>query len=197
VFVDIERKLPEMRRIRRRRLTRNRTPAATSAFHRRAAPTRITGVDDETPVMVVEAGMAEKPLFARLMELYLHDFSRFTDADVDTSGRFGYEYLDAYWIEPGRRPFLFRVHGRWAGFALVRAGVPHDMAEFFVLRKYRRRGVGVAAACELFARFPGEWQVRQMRVNVDATAFWRRAIPVEFVEEEIADGPVQRFTMPG
>jgi predicted acetyltransferase len=49
----------------------------------------------------------------------------------------------------------------------------------------------------LFARFPGAWQVRQMRANVDATSFWRRAIPVDFVEEEIDAGPVQRFVMPG
>ena len=70
------------------------------------------------------------------------------------------------------------------------------MAEFFVMRKYRRHGIGVIAARDLFARFSGEWQVRQMRANAGATAFWRRAIPVEFVEEEIDAGPVQRFTMP-
>jgi predicted acetyltransferase len=154
-------------------------------------------VTDASAVEVIEAVEADKPVVARLLELYLHDFSVFTGADVDADGRFGYDHLDAYWTERSRVPFLFRVEGRWAGFALVRTGEPHDMAEFFIMRKYRRGGVGLAAARELFARFPGEWQVRQMRANVDATAFWRRAIPVEFVEEEIDAGPVQRFTMPG
>ena len=153
-------------------------------------------MDDASAVEVIEAGIEDKPIVGQLLELYLHDFSVFTDADVDAGGRFGYDYLDAYWSEPERVPFLLRVDGRWAGFALVRTGVPHDLAEFFVMRKYRRRGVGIAAARELFARLPGEWQVRQMRANVDASAFWRRAIPVAFVEEEIEAGPVQRFTMP-
>jgi predicted acetyltransferase len=153
------------------------------------------GVSSGPAVEVVAARVADKPVVRRLLELYLHDFSDFTGADVDARGRFGYEFLDVYWTDPDRAPFLFRLAGRWCGFALVRIGDPHDMAEFFVLRKYRRGGVGLAAAREVFARFPGRWQVREMRSNVDATAFWRRAIPVPFIEEEIAAGPVQRFEL--
>jgi predicted acetyltransferase len=151
------------------------------------------GVNDGTAVNVIQADIDAKPVVGRLLELYLHDFSVFTRADVDDEGRFGYDYLDAYWTDSDRKPFLFRVDGRWCGFALVRTGDPHDMAEFFVMRKYRRSGVGITAARDLFARFPGRWQVRQLRANTDATTFWRRAIPVEYREEEIDAGPVQRF----
>ena len=146
-------------------------------------------------VEVIEAEAADKPVLRQLLELYQHDFSEFVDADVDDNGLYGYRYLDNYWSEPDRHPFLFRVDGRWAGFALVRAGDPHDLAEFFVMRKYRRHGVGTLLAREVFSRFPGAWQVRQMASNPAATAFWRRAIPVEFEQERLADGPVQRFTI--
>ena len=144
---------------------------------------------------VIEAELRDKPVVRHLLELYQHDFSEFDDADVDDRGRYGYRYLDNYWTEPDRLPFLFRVDGSWAGFALVRAGEPHDLAEFFVMRKYRRRGVGTLLARDLFARFPGEWQVRQMTSNPAATAFWVRAIPVDFVQERLDAGPVQRFTI--
>jgi predicted acetyltransferase len=144
---------------------------------------------------VSEAQLDDKPVVAHLLELYLHDFSELTDADVDANGQYGYRYLGSYWTDRDRRPFLIRVDGHWAGFALVRIGAPHDMAEFFVMRKYRRKGVGWHAAREILSRFPGEWQVRQMAANAAATAFWRRAIPVEFREELIEDGPVQRFTI--
>lgn len=97
-------------------------------------------------VEVEPATLAEKPALARLLELYAYDFSELNDADVDDDGAYGYRHLDAYFAEPERHPFLVRVDGRLAGFAFVRAGTPHDMAEFFVLRKYRRGGVGVAAA---------------------------------------------------
>jgi predicted acetyltransferase len=147
-------------------------------------------------ITVLEAAYADKPVLRRLLELYGHDFSELTDADVDEHGAYGYGYLDQYWTEPERHPFLFRVEGHWAGLALVRAGKPNDMAEFFVLRKYRRHGVGRTAAREVLARFPGAWQVRQMTANAGATEFWRRAIPVDFDQELTERGPVQRFVMP-
>ena len=150
-----------------------------------------------TEVEIVAASVADKSVVRNLLELYLHDFSEMTRSDVDEHGRFGYAYLDHYWTEPGRHPFLIRADGGLAGFALVRSGTPHDMTEFFVLRKYRRSGVGLLAARALFAMFPGEWQVRQMTANTGATAFWRRAIPVPFGEDVIDAGPVQRFRIDG
>ena len=146
-----------------------------------------------TEVVIVAAAATDKSVVRNLLELYLHDFSEMTAADVDEHGLFGYDYLDHYWTEADRHPFLIRADGHLAGFALVRSGAPHDMAEFFVLRKYRRGGVGLLAARALFAMFPGEWQVREMTANPGATAFWRRAIPVPFEEEVIAAGPLQRF----
>ncbi|MDP9334570.1 MAG: GNAT family N-acetyltransferase [Actinomycetota bacterium] len=147
-------------------------------------------------VEVIEAEPQHKEVLRHLLELYLHDFSEYDGGDVDDNGRYGYEYLDRYWTEPNRRPLLLRVDRRWAGFALVRLGEPHDVAEFCVLRKYRRSGVGTVLARDLFDRFPGEWQVRQLSSNTDATMFWRNAIPVAFVEELREEGPIQKFTIP-
>ena len=69
------------------------------------------------------------------------------------------------------------------------------MAEFFVMRKYRRTGVGTDAARAIFERFPGAWQVREEEANVGAIHFWRRAIPVSFDEGRWDNGPVQHFTV--
>ena len=147
-------------------------------------------------VRVDPASASERDVVARLLELYAHDFSERNGADVGDDGTYGYRYLDAYWSASDRHPFLFRVDGRLAGFALVRTGPLIDMAEFFVLRKYRRGGIGTDAARAVFARFPGEWQVRQQWENSGAIDFWRRAIPVAFDEGETGEGPVQRFVMP-
>lgn len=85
------------------------------------------------------------------------------------------------------------MNGRWAGFALVRAESPFDMSEFFVMRKYRRQGVGRAAAVELFRRFSGPWQVRQQRTNPGATEFWRTAIPYDYEERTTDEEVIQGF----
>lgn len=135
-------------------------------------------------------------LLARLLQLYLHDFSEHTGWDVDEQGLFHYAWLDAYRHEEGRHAYVFRVEGRTAGFALVREAERIHMAEFFVLRRYRREGVGLAAARRLFEAHPGPWSIMQLATNPEATAFWRRAIPVQFEETVQADGTVeQRFTI--
>jgi predicted acetyltransferase len=76
-----------------------------------------------------------------------------------------------------------------AGFVLVKKGSQlseadsiWDMAEFFVLRGYRRRGIGSAIARTVWTRFPGFWEVRVMRSNSAAYRFWERAI-VQFAGE--------------
>ena len=76
------------------------------------------------------------------------------------------------------------------------------MAEFFILRKHRRAGVGAAAARAVFARYPGVWEAAVVRRNTAALAFWRRAVAgcpqLESLEEIDMtgphwDGPVLRF----
>jgi predicted acetyltransferase len=134
-------------------------------------------------IIVVPASPEDQPLLRRLMELCQHDYSEFNGADVDEEGRFGYRYLDYYWSEPGRHSFLVRVSGKPAGLVLVRelgrnaAGhLVREVAEFFILRKYRRHGLGRAVAQEVFARFPGLWQLRVEINNQPAQAFWQGVI---------------------
>lgn len=120
-------------------------------------------------------------VLANLFPLYIHDLSAFTDFDVDDDGMFrAPPSFAAYWQEADRYPFLLRADGKIAGFALIRqmASEPltFDMGEFFVLRRYRRFGVGRTAACALFDRFKGNWEVRELIANEPAQRFWRRII---------------------
>lgn len=157
---------------------------------------------------LLPAGIAEKPTLSNLVQLYLYDFSPLDGSDVDSAGRFSYPYFDAYWSAPDYHPFLIRADGRLAGFALVnrysRLHDPFDgraIAEFFVMRKYRRAGVGRAAAAQLFDRFPGRWEVASSATNVPAQSFWRAAIDFYtdgryheiWLQNEQWRGPVQSF----
>ena len=135
-------------------------------------------------VEVIPATAEQEPILANLLQLYAHDFSEFLDVPLQADGRFGgYKNLSLYWREGGRHPFLVWVDGKLAGFVLVKKGSEvsgdtnvWDMAEFFVIRAYRRRGVGTLIAHEVWRRFPGAWEVRVMRANVSAHKFWERAI---------------------
>jgi predicted acetyltransferase len=134
-------------------------------------------------VEVVHATAEEEPVLANLLELYAHDFSAILDLQLAPDGRFGYTGLARYWREEGRFPFLVRVDGNLAGFALVSRGSRvsadpgvWDMAEFFVVRRYRSRGIGAAVAREIWRRFPGTWEIRVLEANRAARAFWRATV---------------------
>lgn len=165
-------------------------------LHRVGSPlARPADATTSVAVTLQRAELHDRPVLLRLLELYVYDFSELAGWDVDEHGEFGYQWLDHYWTDEDRHPFLVRAGDAIAGFALVMSGQPHDMAEFFVLRRHRRSGVGVAAARAVFDRFPGDWQVRQRVWNPAATAFWRRAIPVPFREERTDTHVVQRFAV--
>lgn len=144
-----------------------------------------------TEVRIAEVGA--KPIVGRLLQLYAYEFSEFTHQIVGDDGLYAYQWFDDYWTDPDRFPYLITTDSGLAGFAFVLTGSPHDMAEFFVLGTFRRAGIGMEAARQLFQLHPGAWQVRQMAPNARATAFWRRAIPVPYEEVVDEHGPRQRF----
>jgi predicted acetyltransferase len=134
-------------------------------------------------VEVIPAAREQEPVLANLLELYAYDFSEFTDLAIGPDGRFKYPKLLLYWQEENRFPFLVKVDGQLAGLVLVLrgsliSGDPQvwDMAEFFVMRRYRRRRIGAALAREVWRCFPGAWEVRVLESNTTALAFWKASI---------------------
>jgi predicted acetyltransferase len=129
--------------------------------------------------------------------------------DVGEDGRFvGGPVPASCFTETWRHPFIIRADGRIAGFTILDersrlTGDPDvaDVAEFFVLRRYRRQGIGAAAAARAFSLFSRRWEVREKTENRPAIAFWRKAIAGytggAFTEVVFDDarwrGPVQMF----
>ena len=108
---------------------------------------------------------SQRQIITNLIQLYKYDFSEFAEVgspygEVGPDGRFTYEGLDSYWREDGWVPLTVKVDSRLAGFVLVNRWsalnrlLDHSVAEFFVLRKYRRIGVGSRAARVLFESWP-------------------------------------------
>jgi len=151
-----------------------------------------------TRLQVTRATPEQEPILANLLELYAHDFSEFYNLDLGPEGRFGYPDLSQYWREPDRHPFLVMIDGKLTGFALIKKGtsIPGgksvwDMAEFFVIRSHRRRGMGTKIAQAVWRQFPGQWQVRVMRANRAGCLFWERTIA------KFACGQVEAVTVEG
>jgi len=149
------------------------------------------------------AAPGERLVVRHLMELYQHDFSELDGGDLDEHGQYGYYDLDCFWIDPAWAAHVVKVDGKWAGFVLVNDDVhldgnTHAIVEFFVVRKYRGRGVGRAAALAIMNDCPARWEIRVMHENRAAHDFWdalaRTAWPASHCKDVLDDerwhGPV-------
>ena len=127
--------------------------------------------------------LEQKSVLIQLIELYMYDFSLYSDADLNDYGYFGYSHIDDYWNEDGRFPYFIKADGKIAGLVFVRNGCeyselknPYSIAEFFVMQKYRRRGIGKQAAMKVFDMHQGGWEVSQWAKNLPAQKFWGAVI---------------------
>ncbi|WP_044619896.1 GNAT family N-acetyltransferase [Gynuella sunshinyii] len=119
-----------------------------------------------------------------LFQYYLYDMSEFTGWSPDASGSYAIDTavigLHDYWQKDGHYPYLILCNDELAGFSLLRRypydSDYHDIGQFFVLRKYKRQGVGTVAFRLSVGQFPGFWLTRVLPDNIGALRFWRKVI---------------------
>ncbi|MFN9449464.1 MAG: hypothetical protein ACK58U_07375 [Rubrivivax sp.] len=143
----------------------------------------------------------------QMLELYQYELSDIWPQDADTEAKYGYN-LDR--LRAGEH---FHAHValsglQYAGFALVApAAVTRQvgcwMEQFFILKRYRRTGAGLALAQHVFSCHPGPWEVGQMFENHRAQALRRRTVAKvtgdSYREVHVTEGwwkgVVQQFTV--
>ena len=135
-------------------------------------------------IEIIDAQEKDLPIVNNLFRLYYYDLSTVTDWNCPESGIFeGYVFgdLSRFWKDDGKYAFVVRVDYHLAGFVLidnvgVNTLVDYNIAEFFILQKYRRKGVGTYVAEHIFDQFRGNWEVMQAPSHKAAQAFWRKVI---------------------
>ena len=127
--------------------------------------------------------LEDREILANLLEKYDYEFSQYDNRDVNKLGLYGYKYLDCYWIEEKRWAYFIEVDGKLAGFAMVNdfpeaddRETDYSIAEFFVMYKYRRLGVGKQAFFKVLDIHKGRWQLKRHPKNIPSVHFWNKAI---------------------
>lgn len=142
------------------------------------------------------------PILGNLLELYCHDMSEWFLNDTDESARYDYPMqrqwdagVQVHLAYAGKMPIGFALVGSAAAFTGDKRAL--DLDEFFVVRRHRRSGVGLALARHVWDTYPGPWLVRVFQGNLPALPFWRAAI-TEYTggafEEEVRDVGERRWS---
>ena len=132
-------------------------------------------------ISIFEASIEEKELLRNFLALYLHDLSEYTERlDINRQGFFDYRDLNKYYYRNFLIPLLYKVNQRYAGFILLDQkpyapkNVDNFINEFFILKKYRRKGIAKMVIKDLFELYPGKYLVLQLSANLPAINFWHR-----------------------
>lgn len=135
-----------------------------------------------TEIKIVPVKIEEKEILKNLLEKYDYEFSQYDNRDVNILGLYGYDYLDYYWTEEKRWSFFIKVDGNLAGFVMVNdhaeveLNTDYTLAEFFVMYKYRKLGIGKYVATKIFDMFHGKWQLKRHPKNIASVYFWNSVI---------------------
>ncbi|TBL80695.1 GNAT family N-acetyltransferase [Paenibacillus thalictri] len=139
-------------------------------------------------IQLIQAEEQDKAVIRNLMQYYQYDATEYNQEDPSPFGLFNYNYLDHYWTDhgknnEGRVAYIVKVNGNLAGFALVnnfsyvlKGADVKTIAEFFIMRKYRKQGVGREVAFRIFDTHPGFWEVKQEKENAIAHQFWKSTV---------------------
>lgn len=140
-------------------------------------------------IEIFRATQEHETVLRNLFEFYCYDFSEFSQEAFNDEGRFTpSRFMSRYWADENWRAYLLKVDAQWAGFVWVVKGtlfkesIPYPnedhflIDEFFIARKYRRRGLGEHLAKYAFDLYGGVWEVAEIPSNIPAQIFWRRIL---------------------
>ena len=135
-------------------------------------------------IQLVPTTAEQAPLIANLYQYYAYESSDWEGEDVEADGLFYLHqpHLQRYWQEPDWSASLILADGFIAGFLLIErselAGLDAlEFADLFVLKRYRRHGIGRALAEQILGSGDEAWLLRFHPQDELATAFWQAVLP--------------------
>ncbi|QGW78008.1 GNAT family N-acetyltransferase [Pseudomonas alkylphenolica] len=174
---------------------------ATAFVNNSAREKRATRLLTEIPmpsipftVELLQTGPDQAELIRNLYQFYAYESSDWEQEDVEVDGRFYIheEHLIRYWQEPQWSANLILVDGFIAGFLLIERSEfaalnALELADLFILKRYRRKGIGRAIASQVLMSGESDWLVRFYDQDETAQAFWRAVLdnlprPVRTIE---------------
>lgn len=132
-------------------------------------------------IEIAEATEKQRSIIQNLARFYIYDLSEYQKRKCPDNGLFEDEDYTHFWKEPGHYPYLVKCQDEIAGFVLVEKGgssaeIDYHIAEFFIVRKFRRQGISMFVAKEMFQKYSGNWEVMAMSRNKPAVKFWEKTI---------------------
>ena len=130
-----------------------------------------------------QATEKDKNVLFKLLQYSLFEESETDLNEMNENAEFDYQYFNKYFTDNDRFAYLIKEQSsnKLLGFAMVNkhTEVVSDgwcIAEFLIIPKYRRLGIGKKVAFSLFDKFNGNWEVSPSFGSEKAFVFWKKTI---------------------
>lgn len=124
---------------------------------------------------IVAVDSENSQIYLHLCQSYEGEFSALTAKKPNAQGLFE---LDTP-LGGAVLGYLLYAQQAPIGLAAVKvhvAGALYEVCEFYIVPSCRKQGLGQWFASELFKRYKGQWEVKQLRGADAASTFWRKTI---------------------
>lgn len=131
-----------------------------------------------------KVNLNEKDILYRLLQYSLFEESISDLNEMNEEAIFEYKWFEKYFSDDSDRIAYFireEKTNKLLGFVMInkylqKFSTGHSIAEFMVIPKYRRKGIGRRAAIECFNKYKGNWEVKPSYGNKSAYTFWYNII---------------------
>ncbi len=119
-----------------------------------------------------------KPIYSEYLN-YMRQFYTIYDYDSWHNGAF--KNLNKYMVENDHFIYILMESDIIIGFALVNKHLRFNadgfsVAEFYIQKKYQKKGYGSKLAEYVFSQFSGNWEVAVALKNTMARSFWKKVV---------------------
>ncbi|MFS0749403.1 GNAT family N-acetyltransferase [Oceanobacillus sp. 1P07AA] len=133
-------------------------------------------------VQLINATKDKEETLLNLFQFYIYDFSEFMEIDIEPNGRFAEYPINDYLEKENYYTYFVSFNDSYIGFCIIQYNQNEgdkqyfSVKEFFIMKRYRRMGIGKFVANKVFNMHQGCWEVFQMKSNLPAQRFWSKVI---------------------
>ena len=140
---------------------------------------------DHSKIQLIPALFEDYSTIQNMGRFYVYDMSEYLGQgkgwEIPNNDLYECIDLKKYWEMDNTFPFFIHYKNELAGFVIIDkkgsdSTIDFNMAQFFILRKFKGKGLGHAVAYQCFNKFCGIWEVMVMPGNEGAYRFWRAII---------------------
>lgn len=140
---------------------------------------------DYNKIKLIPATLEDYPIIQNMARFYVYDMAEYMGKEagweMPEDGLYACLDFKKYWQDKNAFPFLIRYGDELAGFVIVdkkgsSTSIDFNMAQFFIVRKFKNKGIGQHVAHRCFKQFAGIWEVMVIPGNEGAYRFWRATI---------------------